>query len=232
MKIDISTAARLIGTPETTLRRWVRQGKIPGRYESGVYMFNKGELIKWAHRRNIPLAASPPYPPPAPATGEIRLYEAMKSGGAFFDVPGADVREVFEAVSKLIPLTGTVDGRILLDRLLQREDLVSTGVGNGVAIPHPRYPMEDIPAGGMVSTFFLEREIDFKAVDGLPVFVLFIILDPDTKTHLKLLSRLGFCLREEGFIGFLRECRTGDDLLIKVREMEDRIEANGKKEGS
>jgi nitrogen PTS system EIIA component len=232
MDIDIKTAAKMIGTPEATLRRWARQGKIPTRERSGNYVFRKAELVKWARRRNLTLVDSLSAEADLPAAGEISLYESMKSGGAFFKVPGADAREVLEAANTLIPLPETVDRRMLLDRLLQRENLLSTGIGDGVAIPHPRYPMESIPAGGMISTFFLEKEIDFRAVDGLPVFVLFIILGSDTKTHLELLSRLGFCLREDGFIGFLRECGKSDDLLLKVREMEGRIQANREKGGS
>jgi len=222
----------MIGTPEATLRRWARQGKIPTRERSGTYVFRKGELAKWARWRNLTLMDSASPPAALPAAGEISLYGTMKSGGAFFKVPGTDAREVLTAANKLIPLPGTVDRRMLLERLLQREDLVSTGIGNGVAIPHPRYPMEDIPAGGIISTFFLKKEIDFRAVDGLPVFVLFIILNPDTKTHLELLSRLSFCLREDGFIGFLRGCGSNEDLLLKIQEIEDRIEANREKGGS
>ncbi|MFZ0447946.1 MAG: PTS sugar transporter subunit IIA [Desulfatiglandaceae bacterium] len=232
MEIDIKTAARMLGTPEATIRRWARQGKIPTRERSGSYVFRKDELAKWARRRNLTLMDSPSSGDIIPAIRNLSLYEFMKRGGVFFSLPGRDVREALEAACMLISLPKTVDWEILLDRLLQREELVSTGIGNGVAFPHPRYPMEDIPAGGMIATCFLENEVDFKAVDGLPVFVLFIILCPDTKTHLKLLSRLSFCLREDGFIGFLRECGNGDDLLLKVREMEDRIEENGKKGGA
>ncbi len=232
MEIDVKTAARMLGTPEATIRRWARQGKIPARERFGSYVFRKNDLAKWARRRNLTLMDSSCQSDIIPAVRELSLYESMRRGGVFFSVKGRDVREVLEAACMLIPLPRTIDWETLLDRLLQREELASTGIGNGIAFPHPRYPMEDVPAGGMISTCFLENEVDFNAVDGSPVFILFVVLCPDTKTHLKLLSRLSFCLRDRGFIRFLRECGNGDDLLIRVRTMEQDMAAREKAAGA
>lgn len=232
MEIDIKKAAKMIGTSEATLRRWARQGKIPARERSGAYVFDRGELAKWARRRNLTVMDSPFSADTVPAIREVGLYESMKRGGVFLSVPGSDVEEVLEAASKLTPLPNTVDWETLLDQLLEREQLSSTGLGHGVAIPHPRYPMEDIPAGGMITTCFLQQEVDFSAVDGKPVFILFLMLSNDTKTHLKLLSHLSFCLRDRAFIDFLRECRTTEMFLPKVKEMQDRIKPDGERGGS
>ncbi len=231
MDIDIKTAAKMIGTPEVTLRRWARQGKIPARERAGAYVFRKSELAKWARRRNMTIMDSVKPAPADPAVGEIRLWEAMKRGGVLYAVPGDNVEAVLKAAVTSISLPETVDRQALLDRLLQREALASTGIGNGVAFPHPRYPLDDFSPGAMVVACFLEKEVDFKAVDGLPVFVLFIILSPDTKTHLKLLSRLSFCLRKDSFIRFLRKCEDPDVLLRKVQEIEEDMFRNEKKDG-
>jgi len=231
MEIDIKKAAEMLGTPEATLRRWARQGKIPVRERAGGYVFPKDELAKWAERHNIPLKIPSDSATTTPADTEVGLYDSMKRGGAFFSVPGENVREVLQAASMLIPLPDEVDREELLSRLLQREELASTGVGHGIAFPHPRYPLENIPPGGMITTCFLEKEVDFNAVDGRPVFLLFVMLSENTKTHLKLLSRLSFCLRDAGFIEFLRKCCSPDDFFLKIREMEDRIEPDGEKGG-
>jgi nitrogen PTS system EIIA component len=231
MEIDIDTAAKMLATPQATLRRWARQGKIPARERSGTYVFRKDELAKWARQRNIPLTALPESGIPGPAQVEISLYESIKRGGIFFSVPGNNVHEVLQAASNLIILPEMIDRKALRDDLIEREALASTGIGNGVAFPHPRYPLEDIPAGGVIAACFLEKEVDFKSIDGLPVFVLFMLLNPDTETHLKLLSRLSFCLRDSTCIRFLRECERPEDLLQKVREMERDIARHEEGEG-
>jgi len=231
-EVNIEAAAKMLGTPEATLRRWVRQGKIPVRERSGKYVFRKAELAEWARRRHLPILDSS-FPSDAiPAPRELSVYESMKRGGVLLSVPGRNVEEVMQAACMLISLPKALDWQALVARLLEREALASTGIGNGIALPHPRYPMENIPAGGMITTCFLAKEVDFRAVDGLPVFVMFIILSPDTKTHLKLLSRLSFCLRDDNFIRFLKECRNGDDLLLKVREKEQDIARREKGDGA
>ena len=230
MNIDIKKAARMLGTPEATVRRWARQGKLPAREEAGGYFFRESDLVKWAQKRNLTIMDSPKETDSVSPPTKVNLYESMKRGGVFFSLPGETVREILEVACKVIPFPDPLDRATLLDRLLERETLASTGIGNGVAFPHPRYPLEHVPAGGMISTCFLEKEVDFNAVDGMPVFVTFIILSPDTETHLKLLSQLSFRLRDDGFIRFLRECRNGEDLLAGVRKG-DRKMLRREKEG-
>lgn len=232
MGIDIQTAATILRTPERTLRRWARQGKIPAREQDGSYVFQMGDLAKWARRRNIPLNVPPVGETSRPPVPELSLYGAIKRGGAFFDVAGKDVKEVLSAVSRFIPLPDGISSETLLDQLLQRENLASTGIGHGIAIPHPRHPIENIPPRGMITSCFLQQEVDFNAVDGKPVFILFVMLSKDTETHLKLLSRLSFCLRDTTFLRFLKECGTTEALLAEIQEMEDRIKPEGEKGGS
>ncbi|MCD6261980.1 MAG: PTS sugar transporter subunit IIA [Deltaproteobacteria bacterium] len=223
MEIDIKTAARMLGTSEATLRRWARQGKIPTAEKFETYVFRKEDLCKWARERNIPLIDDSVIKSPTVEIKEIPLSECMIRGKVFFGIRGETPEDVIAVASRLIPLPNTVDRKLLLDRLLQREALASTGIGNGIAVPHPRYPIEDIPAGGMITTCFLEKEIDFHAIDNQPVFVLFIILSPDTKTHLRILSRLSFCLKDNGFIQFLRQQPSPEALFEKVHNIEQKI---------
>lgn len=232
MEIDIDTAAKILATPKATLRRWARQGKIPARERTGAYVFQEDELAKWASRRNIPLHTPPARETSTPPASDSSLYAAMKRGGALFDVTGKNVQEVLSAVIDLLPLPSDVDPEALLEQLLDREDLASTGIGHGIAIPHPRHPMKGIPPGGMITTCFLQQEVDFNAIDGRPVSTLFVMLSRDTETHLKLLSRLSFCLRDTACVHSLRECETTDALLAKIEDMEERIKPLGEIGGS
>src|SRR4026207_77453 len=100
------------------------------------------------------------------------------------------------------PLTG-VDAREILDTLLQRERLGSTGVGRGIAIPHGR-----VPALHKIVTVFarLDGAIDFEALDDEPVDLIFLLLAPEHAgaDHLKALARISRLLREPSSIEKLR----------------------------
>jgi PTS system nitrogen regulatory IIA component len=107
-------------------------------------------------------------------------------------LPGLDEREIFET-------------------LLQRERLGSTGIGEGVAIPHGKL-------AGLTQLFGLvarlERPVDFEALDGQPVDIAFLLLATEGAgaDHLKALARVARVLREPGIIDRIRAARDGDAL--------------------
>src|SRR6476646_4477388 len=102
-------------------------------------------------------------------------------------------------------LTG-LDAREIFDTLLQRERLGSTGVGRGIAIPHGR--IATLPR--IVSLFArLEEPIDFEALDGEPVDLIFLLLAPEHAgaDHLKALARISRLLREPTTIEKLKAAK-------------------------
>jgi PTS system nitrogen regulatory IIA component len=96
-----------------------------------------------------------------------------------------------------------------------------------VAVPHPREPLETPAAGATISACFLDQPVDFKAVDERPVFVLFVLLCPSVQSHLHLLSRLAFCLRDDRFTDFLRQVPPAAALLERIADFEAHLESRG-----
>jgi nitrogen PTS system EIIA component len=110
-----------------------------------------------------------------------------------------------ELAARASELTG-VSEREIFDTLLQRERLGSTGVGNGIAIPHGKL--------GSFRQLFglfarLERPIDFEALDGEPVDLVFVLLAPESAgaDHLKALARIARLLRDPAIAQNLRNSR-------------------------
>ena len=107
-----------------------------------------------------------------------------------------------ELTQRAAKLTG-LEARDILDTLLQRERLGSTGVGQGIAIPHGR-----VPALRRIVTLFarLDEAIDFEALDDEPVDLIFLLLAPEHAgaDHLKALARISRLLREPSSIEKLR----------------------------
>ena len=113
-------------------------------------------------------------------------------------VPALKVTSKKQAIQELAgeaaELTGHSESAIA-EVLLQREKLGSTGVGNGIAIPHGKLP-KLTRLFGMFAR--LERPIDFEALDGQPVDLMFLLLAPETAgaDHLKALARIARLLRD------------------------------------
>jgi nitrogen PTS system EIIA component len=102
-----------------------------------------------------------------------------------------------------------LDAGALLDALEAREQLGSTGVGYGVAVPHARLPGLDRTRAVFVS---LERPVDFDAVDGAPVDILFALFSPEAAgpEHLQAFARIARLLRKSELRQQLRQARTVD----------------------
>jgi PTS system nitrogen regulatory IIA component len=113
-----------------------------------------------------------------------------------------------------------VDREYLLHVLLARENLQSTGIGEGVAIPHVRNPIVLHVADPMVTLCFLAQPVDFDALDGRPVQALFSLICPTVRAHLRLLSLLSFALHDERFKQVIARQGAPDEVLAEARRVE------------
>ncbi|SFP56385.1 PTS sugar transporter subunit IIA [Sphingomonas rubra] len=118
------------------------------------------------------------------------------------------------------PLIG-VDARAITDALAERERLGSTGFGGGVALPHARLPTLTMPVGLFVR---LAHPIDFDAVDGVPVDLVFALFSPipGGADHLKALARVSRRLRDRPFLTKLRGAGSPDALYALLTASETR----------
>src|SRR5437867_8839796 len=114
--------------------------------------------------------------PESHATPIPGLVEALQAGGVFYRLSGADKEGALRAVVEHMRLPEEVDREFLLRVLLARETLQSTGIGDGIAIPHVRNPIVLHVARPTIALCFLERPIDFVALDGNPDDVLFQLI--------------------------------------------------------
>ena len=127
-------------------------------------------------------------------------------------MPALKVNSKKQALQELAARAAALCGRgerEVLDVLAQRERLGSTGIGNGIAIPHGKLPKLERLFGVFAR---LDRSIDFEALDGQPVDLLFLLLAPEAAgaDHLKALARVARLLRDPEVARKLRESRDGE----------------------
>ncbi|MEN3929656.1 PTS IIA-like nitrogen regulatory protein PtsN [Microvirga sp. W0021] len=103
------------------------------------------------------------------------------------------------------------DSSEIYEVLLQRERLGSTGIGEGIAIPHGKLPHLD-KLFGLVAR--LEKPVDFEAMDGMPVDIVFLLLAPEGAgaDHLKALSQVARLLRDQEILEQIRSARDGAEI--------------------
>ena len=111
---------------------------------------------------------------------------------------GLEKNEVIRILAKMLAAGAKVDATVVERVLVEREQLQSTGIGEGVAIPHGALPQLE---NQFASLLIVPRGVDFVAIDGLKVNILFAVIGPKRATgeHLKTLARVSRLLRSRGF---------------------------------
>lgn len=220
MELTVNDIVKIFAVPERTVNDWIEKKNMPFTKTNEQVRFNYIALLDWALEKKIKLT------PEVLALGDREknrssvLYQAIKTGHIYYDVPGDNPEEVLKAVVDVLPLPQKLNKESLLQMLIAREKMMTTAIGNGIAIPHVRNPVVlsiDLPS---VTLCFLKNPVDFKALDCKPVFVVFTILSPSVKEHLAILSHLAFCLQNTRLQKYLHARASSEQILAEIRVIE------------
>ncbi len=223
MQLSVRDAAGLLDISEKTVYRWIRQGFLPAYRVQDQYRFNRAELLEWATSRRINVSPDIFHEPKE--GGPPSLAEALQAGGVFYRIEGRSKGEVLKSVVEQMRLPEGVDRDFLLRVLLAREDLASTGIGDGIAIPHVRNPIVLHVSQPLIALCFLEKPVDYGSLDGKQVQTLFAMINPTVRAHLHLLSRLSFALHQPRFKSLLEKQALREDIINEVRRIEGTLSA-------
>lgn len=225
MRLTVREAAGLLNVSEKTIYRWIQQSKLPAYKVNEQYRFNRAELLEWATARKINVSVEIFHEREDVGAAAAGLGESLRAGGVYYRIGGSDKASVLRQVVEIMPLGDDVDREFLLQVMLARESLGSTGIGDGIAIPHVRNPIVMHILRPMATLAFLESPIDFGSLDGKPVHTLFTIVSPTVRAHLHLLSRLGFALRQPAFATCIAEQASRDDILAQAQAVDAAIDS-------
>ncbi len=148
------------------------------------------------------------------------LIALVRRGGVYYNISGTAPNEVLADLVATVPLPASIDPEALLTALREREALMPTAVGNGIALPHPRSPIITDPQDQFISICFLSQGVDWKALDGKPVRTLILIVSASPKLHLRTLSRISFLCQQVSFRNLLERRASREEIIQAVTEAE------------
>ncbi len=223
MHLKTADVAKALNVDEKTVLRWIKKEKLPAERVSGEFQINRVDLLEWATEQGFKVdpaiyKAQDDESMPLPS-----LSQALEAGGIHRNVAGSDKETVLRSVVTLLDLPAELDPEFVLQVLLAREALGTTAVGDGIAIPHVRNPiLLQLPVP-KVALCFLAQPIDFDALDGKPVQILFILTSPTVKIHLHLLSKLAYALRDKRLREALRTPCNHKQIMSVLKSVEHDI---------
>jgi PTS system nitrogen regulatory IIA component len=225
MRLTVREAAGLLNVSEKTIYRWIQQNKLPAYKVNEQYRFNRAELLEWATARKVNVSVEIFHEREDGGAAPAGLGESLRAGGVYYRIGGSDKASVLRQIVEIMPLGDDVDREFLLQVMLARESLGSTGIGDGIAIPHVRNPIVMHIPRPMATLAFLESPIDFGSLDGKPVNTLFTIVSPTVRAHLHLLSRLGFALRQPAFAACIAGQASREDIFAQAQAVDAAIDS-------
>jgi PTS system nitrogen regulatory IIA component len=208
MDLKLKELAELLQVSTKTIYRWIKEDKIPHYRINHQYRFRTDEINQWATSNKLTVGLNE-----TASEQPVTVLNSLQNGGIYYDIPGSSVHDVLKNAVSEISIPSGIDKNELLSHLLRREELASTGVGNGIAFPHPREPLIANSKDESLTLFFLKNPVDYKAIDNNYVSILFLILSSNQKRHLQLLSQLAHYCRQKDFITFLNSSPQRQDIL-------------------
>ncbi|MBB6481399.1 PTS sugar transporter subunit IIA [Spirochaeta isovalerica] len=212
--LTLSEVASYLKLSEKTLLKMVKNGEIPCAKIANQWRFSRPMVDDWLRGKMevVPkndlsrlIEREFDYMPLSRLIDEDSIVLELKS----VDRAGV-IDELAEVAynNKLI-----LDKDTLTKKLNEREDLISTAIGNGIAIPHLRKPSAAIISEPKIVIGVSPRGVDFKSPDGKPTKLFFLILSDSEVVHLRILSRLAAILRINNHLEQMNNFRSKEDFL-------------------
>jgi len=218
MDLKIKDVTEMLQVSEKTVYRWIKGKKIPCYRIHHQYRFSKAEINKWvlsnkielsSHLLDMKLAKQP-----------TNFTDLLQKGGIFSDLPGASVAEVIYNALERIPKPAAFDAEEVAGALLNREQMMTTAIGHGIAIPHPCNPIVTNIEDASVSICYLRQPVDFGALDGKAVHTIFVLLTFSPRRHLEVLSKISYLCQMEEFRNMLEKRIPEQQLMDFIRNKE------------
>jgi PTS system nitrogen regulatory IIA component len=155
---------------------------------------------------------------------EYGLAALIERGGIYYNISGRNPRECITSAIGLLPEIPGLERESLLGEILSREELMSTGIGRGIALPHPRSPLSGTAPLGAAAPFaaiaFPAQPIDWNTPDGSKVHTVFLIISASSKQHLAALSKINFLCQQEEFLSLIKTRASKEKIIAAIREAE------------
>jgi PTS system nitrogen regulatory IIA component len=226
--MTIQDVAKLLGSDVRRVERMAKRGEIPCQKVGGQFRFNRAEITEWlqqsmgamSHDHLAEVDAGITTQRQTPQDGTI-ITPLLRTEAVSTSLGSRTKNSTLRELVVLAEKTGQVlDMPTLVEAVIHREELCSTAIGGGFAIPHPRRPLPDALAGPILVVARTSQGIVFGAPDGRLTTLFFLTASQDDRHHLHTLARLFRMLREEKFVAQLEAAQTPGEMIDLMRQRE------------
>lgn len=215
MDLKIKDVAELLALSEETIARLVSEGQLPAYRMEDELRFSPEEIENWVLSQKLSFKEEE-----APKANHLQfsLYRALYRGDAI-SLPATSKQELIQGAMAYMAQRYDLDADVLTDLFLDREQMMSTALGEGIAVPHTRDFLLETHFD-VVLTVYPEKPLDWEALDGKPVHTLFFLFACEDKHHLHLLSKIAHLSAKRETRAFFQTRPSKEHLLAHVKTWE------------
>ena len=222
---SLDELARQLGRDRREVEKLVNQGRIPGRKVSGEWQFHPTEITHWLEQEirdydDTELAAVEETQQTVEVESGFPISGLLRPETVQVPLEARTKRSVLENLVEVAGRTWQIwEPAAVLRAIQEREEVLSTGFENGVAIPHPRNPLPDVLGESIIAFGRTHSGIPFGASKRVLTDLYFLVLGRDSRTHLRALARLGRLIQLPGFLDDLRsteDSRSAYDVICQA----------------
>jgi len=155
----------------------------------------------------------------------MKLSEVLNESLIRIPLEQSEKKEIITELVTVLNSSGKIsDKDKVLQAVLEREQMMSTGIGNSVAVPHGKSAgVQDL----LVALGITAQDVQFEALDGKPVRIVFMLVGPEkaSSMHIKMLSRISRLLNQAAFRKKLIDCKSASEAMKTIVDEEKLLEA-------
>ncbi len=211
--LTLSEIASYLKVSDKTILRMAQSGEIPSAKVSGQWRFLRSFINDWLETKMYLASTESLRRVVNTAETVIPLSRLVSPERVLMDIQPGTKEEILRRLVGLLGESGVVpDVNDYYERLLQREEMVSTALGRGIAFPHVRHP-DQAPARSPVIVLGICRPgTDFDSLDGNPTHVFALCCSSSEAMHLRLLAKVTLLLRADGMMDRLRNANDAKEV--------------------
>ena len=221
-RYTLEEVAERLKVSSETLERWVVQDRFPCEMVDGAVLFKEEDINEWVMNHSddarTRLTSANEAARVVPHRVGHSLFDLLLKGRIGYQLEGDVPAKVIANAVAAMPLPGYCQLQDVTTKIQEREGIISTAIGRGIAIPHARNPIMEDLNDERLGLFFLRQPVDFKALDREPVRVIFLMLSADRRSHLHMIQRIGAVCSRSDFHALLERTATREEILEFLNE--------------
>lgn len=214
--MTLPEVAQYLQLAEKTILRMAQRGEIPAAKVASQWRFLKPVIKDWLATQMQSMGGVSRTPQTIPETGPSLTQVVRPELMNLNMTPGHKEQILRQLIDPLQKTRFLSSSDALLQSLIERERLMSTGVGHGIAIPHPRRPLKNLFSIPAIALGICPEGTPFDAIDDQPVYLFFLICAPQDGIHLELMAKIAWLGRQQPVIDKLIQCRSQTDVIKQL----------------